>query len=70
MSKTIEVQYTAVSDEKDRQEKLIEILTEGIYDFLREEGLLRKDSAKEQKVTELLSQFEMNPPIPDTSENE
>jgi len=40
MSKTIEVQYTAVPDEKDRQEKLIEILTEGIYDFLREEGLL------------------------------
>ena len=70
MSKTIEVQYTAVPDEKDRQEKLIEILTEGIYDFLREEGLLRKDSAKEQKVTELLSQFELNPPIPDTSENE
>ena len=62
--------YTTVSDEKERQEKLIEILTEGIYDFLREEGLLRKDSAKEQKVTELLSHFELNPPIPDTSENE
>ena len=70
MSKTIKIQYTAVLDEKDRQEKLIEILTEGIYDFLREEGLLRKDSAKEQKVTELLWHFELNPPIPDTSENE
>ena len=65
MSKTIEVQYTGVLDEKDRQEKLIEILAEGVFSYLKEEGLLKKDATKSEKVLRLLGEIEFRSPIPD-----
>ena len=70
MSKTIEVQYTGVLDEKDRQEKLIEILAEGVFSYLKEEGLLKKDAAKNEKILRLLGEIEFRTPIPGEDKNE
>ncbi len=64
MSKTIEAQYTGVLDEKDRHEKLIEILAEGVFSYLKEEGLLKRDSAKNEKVLRLLGEIEFRTLIP------
>lgn len=54
MSKQVEVSYVSVVDEKERQVKLAEILTEGVYSYLKGNGLLKKDFKKEQKIQELL----------------
>ena len=65
MSKTIEVQYTAALDQRDRQEKLSEILAEGVFSYLKGEGLLKKGSAKNGKVLKLLGEIEFRTPISD-----
>ena len=69
MAKIIKVQYTAVSDEEDRQEKVIEILTEGVFSYLKGEGLLKEDSEKNQKVLKLLGEIELMTPIPGEDKN-
>jgi len=54
VSKQVEISYISVVDEKERQKKLSEILTEGFYSYLKEKGLLKKDLKKELKIKELL----------------
>ena len=54
MSKRIEVSYVAIIDEKERQVRVAEILTEGVYSYLKGNGLLKKDFEKCEKIEEVL----------------
>lgn len=54
MSKRIEVSYVAIIDEKERQVRLAEIITEGVYSYLKGSGLLKKDFEKCEKIEEVL----------------
>ena len=54
MSKRIEVSYVAIIDEKERRVRLAEILTEGVYSYLKGSGLLKKDFEKCEKIEEVL----------------
>jgi serine kinase of HPr protein (carbohydrate metabolism regulator) len=49
VSKRVEVSYVAIIDEKERQVRLAEILTEGVYSCL-----LKKDFEKCEKIEEVL----------------
>lgn len=54
MSKRVEVSYVATIDEKERQVRLAEILTEGVYSYLKGNGLLKKEFEKCEKIEEVL----------------
>jgi hypothetical protein len=54
VSKRIEVSYVIIMDEKERQVRLAEILTEGVYSYLKGKGLLKKDFEKCEKIEEAL----------------
>ena len=45
MDKTIKVEHKSVEDEKKRLEDIADILSEGVYSYLKREGLL-SDSKK------------------------
>jgi len=54
MSKKIEVSYVEAPNEKERIEKITEILSEGVYAYLKKQGLLRKDTSQSEKTKLLL----------------
>jgi hypothetical protein len=54
VSKRVEVSYVATIDEKERQVRLAEILTEGVYCYLKGNGLLKKEFEKCEKIEEVL----------------
>ena len=54
MSKRVEISYVATIDDKERQVRLAEILTEGVYSYLKGSGLLKKDFEKCEKIEEVL----------------
>lgn len=54
--KQIEFSYIEVPNEKERIEKITDILSEGVYTYLKEQGLLRKDPDRERKVKKLLEE--------------
>jgi hypothetical protein len=54
VSKRIEVSYVAIIDEKERQVRVAEILMEGVYCYLKGNGLLKKDFEKCEKIGDVL----------------
>jgi len=54
MPKKIEVSYVEAPNEKERIEKITEILSEGVYTYLKKQGLLRKDTSQSEKTKLLL----------------
>ncbi len=56
MSKQIEVSYVSVIDEKELESKFAEILVEGLYCYLKSNGLLKEDAKRNQEIQELLEE--------------
>ena len=54
MPKKIEISYVEAPNEKERIEKITEILSEGVYAYLKKQGLLRKDASQSEKTKLLL----------------
>jgi len=51
----IEETYDDKESSNDRSEKLIDILSGGIYDYLRLNGYLKSDSSRKNKIKNLIS---------------
>lgn|GEM_PF-1678246 len=54
MFKKVEVSYTERTDDKERLKRITEILAEGVYAYLKKNGLLREDIERTEKIKRLL----------------
>ena len=54
MSKRIEISLVEVPNEEEWRKKITEILSEGIYAYLKNQGLLRENSTRSEKIKLLL----------------
>ena len=54
LGKAIKVTYAPILDEKDAQLRIAEILTEGVYSYLKANGLLVENLKKDQRIQEVL----------------
>ena len=52
MALKVEVEYIEVADEEERIQKVAKILAQGVYSYLKKEGLLRIDPNRKEKVRE------------------
>jgi protein involved in temperature-dependent protein secretion len=52
--KKVEIVYTEIADERERLKSIAEILSEGVYAYLRQNELLRLDSGQTEKVRGIL----------------
>ena len=54
MALKIEVEYIDSPDEAERIKKVAKILAEGVYSYLKKEGLLRVDPKRHEKVRQAI----------------
>ena len=54
MFKKVEVSYTERADDKERLKRITEILTEGVYAYLKKSGHLREDIERTERIKSLL----------------
>lgn len=54
MALKVEVEYIDSPDEAERIRKVAKILAEGVYAYLKKEGLLRIDPQRKEKVREAM----------------
>jgi len=54
MALKMEVEYIEVADEEERIQKVAKILAQGVYSYLKKEGLLRIDPNRKEKVREAM----------------
>ncbi len=54
MFKKIEISYTQATEEKERLKRITEILSEGVYAYLKKNGLLKEDSERTESIKRLL----------------
>jgi len=54
MALKVAFEYVEVPDESKRIQKVAKILAEGIYTYLKKEGLLRTDPKRQEKVREAI----------------
>ena len=54
MALKIEVEYVDSPDEAERIKKVAKILAEGVYSYLKKEGLLRVDPKRHEKVRQAI----------------
>ncbi len=54
MALKIEVEYVDSPDEAERIKKVAKILAEGVYSYLKKEGLLRIDPKRHEKVRQAI----------------
>jgi len=54
MDYKIEISYSEVENEQERQKKIIDILSEGVYAYLKKSGLLKEDSKQTEKIKKVL----------------
>ena len=54
MALKIEVEYVDSPDETERIKKVAKILAEGVYSYLKKEGLLRVDPKRHEKVRQAI----------------
>jgi len=52
--KKVEVSYTEKADDRERQKRITEILAEGVYVYLKKNGLLREDIERAERIKKLL----------------
>ena len=57
MFNKVDTTYTTIADEKERLKRISEILSEGIYAYIRKKGLLREDLKRTDKINRLLSKI-------------
>ena len=54
MFKRVDVSYIETTQEKERLDRVAEILSEGVYAHLKKSGLLRKDLNRKKMIKRLL----------------
>lgn len=54
MREKIEFSYQEVSGENERRSKITEILSQGVYAYLKKKGLLKDSPGRSQKIKLLL----------------
>ena len=54
LSKEIEITYVTESEADRNDERILEILSNGVYEYLKYNGFLREDSKLDEKVKSLL----------------
>jgi hypothetical protein len=54
MALKVEVEYIETPDEPERMKKVTKILAEGVYAYLKKEGVLRIDPKRKEKVREAM----------------
>ncbi len=54
MALKVEVEYVDSPDEAERIKKVAKILAEGVYNYLKKEGLLRVDPKRHEKVRQAI----------------
>jgi hypothetical protein len=54
MALKVEVEYVESPDDADRIKKVAKILAEGVYTYLKKEGLLRIDPKRHEKVRQAI----------------
>jgi len=57
MPRKIEISYVESPNEKERIEKITEIISEAVYTYLKKQGLLREDPNKSEKLKSLLKEI-------------
>ena len=50
----IKVSYTEATEEKERLNRITEILSEGVYVYLKKSGFLREDLERRERIKGLL----------------
>ena len=60
MFKNVETSYRKVAEEKQRLKRISEILSEGVYSYLKKKGLLRDDSGRTEKIKTLMEKTEVD----------
>lgn len=50
MINKIEVSYTEATEEKERLKSITEIISEGVYIYLKKSGLLKENSERTEKI--------------------
>jgi len=54
MALKVEVEYVDAPDQDKRIQKVAKILAEGVYSYLKKEGVLRIDPKRKEKVREAM----------------
>ncbi len=54
MALKVEVEYVESPDDAERIKKVAKILAEGIYSYLKKEGLLRVDPKRHDKIRQAI----------------
>jgi len=52
--KKVEVSYTERADDGERLKRITEILAEGVYGYLKTNGLLREDIERTERIKRLV----------------
>lgn len=58
MFKNVKTSYIKVAEEKQRLKRVSEILSEGVYSYLKKRGLLRDDLWKTEEIKTLMEKTE------------
>ena len=54
MKKKVEITFVEAMKEEERLKRIIEILSDGFYEYLKANGHLKKNHEREKKVEKLL----------------
>jgi hypothetical protein len=54
MALKVEVEYIESPDDSERVKKVARILAKGVYEYLKDQGLLRIDPQRQEKVREAM----------------
>lgn len=54
MALKVEVEYIETPDDPERMKKVAKILADGVYAYLKKEGLLKIDPQRKEKVREAM----------------
>ena len=54
LSKEIEITYVTESEADRNDERILEILSDGVYEYLKLNGFLREDSKLDEKIKSIL----------------
>jgi len=64
MKKKIEISYIPIKDKARWDEAFIDILSDGLYEYLKEQGLLKEHPERKRRVEALLDRTKPSDEMP------
>ena len=64
MKKKIEISYIPMKDNARFDETFIDILSDGLYEYLKEQGLLKEHPERKKRIEALLDRTKPNDEMP------